>query len=140
MANYTRRDPIDRFAEKIKKTEQDCWLWTGSGTVGGYPSFWSGERFVLAHRWSYEHFIGAIPDGLVLDHLCRVKRCVNPAHLDPVTQRENVMRSIGPTSINAAKTHCPRGHPYDEANTYVYPRDGSRRCRTCIRAHYRFEE
>ncbi|MDQ1426633.1 MAG: hypothetical protein QOK39_109 [Acidimicrobiaceae bacterium] len=93
---------------------------------------------VWVHRWSYEQLVGPIPDGLVLDHLCRVTACVNPAHLEPVTLAENFRRCDNdPGRAQRSKTHCPRHHPYDEGNTYFYvsKRTGrvARTCRTCNR-------
>ncbi|MGC0251548.1 HNH endonuclease signature motif containing protein [Pseudactinotalea sp. Z1748] len=100
------------------------------------------QRTMGAHRVSYEAFVGPIPDGLVIDHLCRVRECVNPDHLDVVKQRENIMRSpIALGALNAAKTHCPQGHEYSPENTYIYrPKNRSfigRQCRTCVADHSR---
>jgi hypothetical protein len=81
----------------------------------------------MAHRLSYEHHVGPIPDGLQIDHTCRNRKCVNPEHLEPVTNAENTTRQ---DHAERRKTHCPKGHPYDEANTYVDP-SGARRCRAC---------
>jgi hypothetical protein len=106
-----------------------CWFWEGSTHAAGYGCY--GAR--LAHRLSYEAFIGPIPDGLTLDHLCRNRRCVNPRHLEPVTIAENVLRGESLPARNARKTHCPKGHPYDESNTYISPRTGWRQCRACQR-------
>jgi hypothetical protein len=78
--------------------------------------------------------MGAVPEGLELDHLCRVRGCVNPKHLEPVTHRENLMRGESWSAVNARKTHCPEGHPYDETNTYIDGK-GRRRCRECARAY-----
>jgi hypothetical protein len=89
------------------------------------------------HRVAYELLVGPIPEGLELDHLCRNTRCVNPEHLEPVTGRENLMRAVSSWAAkNAAKTHCPQGHPYDEENTKV-KRDGGRACRACGREFMR---
>lgn len=121
--------PVQRFLALTDKDSGDCWLWTGRLNWAGYASFWFDGRTVKAHRWSYQHHVGPIPDGMQLDHLCRVRHCVNPEHLEPVTNRENSLRGIGPTAINAAKTHCKRGHEFTPENTY---RDAKgRMCRAC---------
>ncbi len=86
-----------------------------------------------AHRVAYELSVADIPDGLELDHLCRVRHCVNPSHLEPVTPHENWARGQAISILNAQKTHCPQGHAYDEANTYISGR-GIRGCRACNRA------
>jgi hypothetical protein len=125
--------PAERFWAKVNRTDS-CWLWTATG-YGGYGWFWDGERPALAHRYSYELHRGPIPEGLVIDHLCRNPPCVNPAHLEAVTQQENLMRGRTIYAENAAKTECPYGHPYSEANTYID--GGSRKCRTCRRNHRR---
>ncbi len=119
----------ERFWEKVQKTD-GCWEWLAS-RVAGYGRFRavSGEAHVQAHRWAYEALIGPIPDGLEIDHLCRNRGCVNPAHLEPVTARENVRRGIAPAAVNARKTHCPRGHLYD----YTWPSGFRRGCRECKR-------
>jgi hypothetical protein len=132
---------IERFAEKIEPQPNGCWLWTGTANRDGYGRFYVREAITeLAHRWAYEQFVGPIPEGMPLDHLCRNRSCVNPDHLEPVTQRENQTRS--PLTIaaqNLAKTHCPLGHPYNEENTYLYR--GGRRCRACRRtACRRYDE
>ena len=126
--------PIDRFWAKVERGPiAECWTWKAGTFKTGYGSFFPGCRAagsVLAHRWAYEHFRGPIPSGLELDHLCRNRRCVNPAHLETVTRMENMRRS---PLMPMNRTHCPRGHPYNSENTrigqnrnYVY-----RRCATC---------
>jgi hypothetical protein len=84
-----------------------------------------------AHTYAYEWLRGPVPDGLVLDHLCTNPWCVRPSHLEAVTQRENLMRGETIAAVNTQKTHCPRGHPFDEANTYVRPGGRDRGCRAC---------
>lgn len=94
------RPIMERFWEKIEIQNSGCWAWKGS-LVGGYGSFFANKRVVKAHRWSYEQFVGPIPDGLELDHLCRNTCCVNPAHLEPVTHAENVRRGNGGWNFRA---------------------------------------
>jgi hypothetical protein len=101
-----------------------CWVWTASLTAYGYGQFGFRKRVVRAHRVAYELSIGPIPQGLELDHLCRVHECVNPSHLEPVTHKTNMSRGFF-----RLKTHCPQGHPYDADNTYVL--NGERFCRAC---------
>lgn len=130
--------PVDaetRFMSKIRFTD-GCWLWIGTITTAGYGHFKMNKRLYLAHRMIYEHLVGPIPDGLTLDHLCRVRHCVNPAHLEPVTYRENVLRGIGRSAENARKTSCPAGHEYTPENTYRW-RNKSRECRACHRERER---
>jgi len=110
-----------------------CWTWQLSVNRGGYGMVNRDGYAGHAHRWVYMRHVGEIPDGLQLDHLCRNRDCVNPAHLEPVTQRENVLRGVAPTAANAQKTSCKRSHPFDDENTYFFP-DGRRACRTCQRA------
>jgi hypothetical protein len=111
-----------------------CWAWTGGRSGGRYGMY----RRQYAHRIAYEQLVGPIPDGLELDHLCRNTLCVNPDHLEPVTHAENTRRGFGPAGMAARRTHCPHGHPYDAANTYVRA-TGGRRCRICSLASSREE-
>ncbi len=124
------RPAEDRFWEKVAKVGADeCWLWTGSRSALGYGNFFWEGRKDHAHRYAYAAFVGPIPEGYQLDHLCRNPPCVNPAHLEPVTHRENVLRGVSPTAVNAAKTHCVHGHQLSGDNLVIY---GTRRkCRTC---------
>jgi hypothetical protein len=121
-----------RFLAKVVYAEESgCWLFTSSLDARGYGSFWFQGRAVRAHRWVWETLIGPLEDGEQIDHLCRVRNCVNPAHLEPVSAAENVMRGFGPTAINARKTACEQGHPLYGPNLRM---EGSRRrCRTCAK-------
>lgn len=117
--------PIEkRLAKLIKKTDS-CWLWQGALSYKGYGAFEVKGVVYKAHRFVYEWYVGPIPDGLQLDHLCFVKHCVNPDHLEPVTNRENQIR------YKRTITSCPQGHPYDDRNTRIY--QGRRWCRECDR-------
>lgn len=102
----------------------------------GYAKVRDRGRLEWAHRWVYSLLVGAVPDGLELDHICRTRACVRPAHLEPVTHAENIRRSsawFAIASLNGEKTHCVHGHPFDETNTYFRP-SGGRSCRACLRA------
>lgn len=117
-----------------------CWEWQGYRTRNGYGRFTlaleDGRRNFRAHRVAFELLIGAIPDGLQLDHLCRNRLCVKTSHLEPVTARENTMRGDAVTAVNARKTHCVNGHEFNDENTYV-DRQGNRSCRVCGRERHR---
>lgn len=120
-----------RLAEKIRVADDGCWHWTDYLNADGYGRVrWNGRQ-PSCHRVVYMLLVGPIAEGLHLDHLCRVRHCVNPAHLEPVTPLENTRRS-GSADYWRSKTHCPRNHPYDKANTYVTKR-GARTCRRCAR-------
>lgn len=120
--------PEERFMSYVDVDK--CWLWKG-GLISGYGTFkWNGER-LRSHRLSYELFSGPIPEGLVIDHLCRKRNCVNPDHLEPVTLEENILRGNGLPARNKRKTHCLRGHPFSPDNVRIAP-NGSRICRICI--------
>lgn len=139
-ANHYAASKVQRVPKRDRTAElfarilmlPDCWIWMGQ-RVDGYGRFQFYRETIQAHRAVYEHFRGPIPDGLVIDHLCRVHECVNPLHLEPVTQRTNVLRGIAPTAENAAKTHCKWGHELSGSNLILRP-DG-RECRACARRH-----
>jgi len=148
--SYTVGNPRlpKRFWDKIRLNEKGCWEWTASCTKKGYGQFHVGSKknktnkMVSAHRYAYEHLVGPIPDGLQTDHLCRNHPCVNPDHLEPVTNSVNARRGL--TGINGvlregSKKHCPQGHPYDEENT-GRKANGWRYCRTCARERMRLKE
>jgi hypothetical protein len=118
-----------RFSKFVVVSPSACWIWGGSRIWNGYGRFRIGGKTHLAHRVAYEAARGEIPAGLTLDHLCRVRACVNPQHLEPVTMRENVMRGAGLAAQNAKHTACRNGHEYDDQTPRN--RDGSRRCRIC---------
>lgn len=117
----------ERFWSKVEKTDS-CWLYTGSNN-NGYGQFWTGTKNSLAHRFSYE-LVAKIPEGLHIDHLCRVRNCVNPEHLEPVTNKENVLRGEGYTAKKARQTHCIRGHELSGKNLAITVK-GYRRCNKC---------
>lgn len=125
------RPPLERFWEKVEKTET-CWLWTGAVSPNGYGAFWDGARQVVSHRAAYLLLVGPIADGMTVDHLCRVRSCVNPSHMEIVTRSENSRRGAEHSSFGAmkrAETCCKRGHAFDESNTYWD--NGRRACRIC---------
>lgn len=129
------RSARDRFWEKVDKSGE-CWLWTAAKSVGGYGQFWPASRVRrYAHCYAYELLVGPIPEGLQIDHLCRVRLCVNPDHLEAVTQQENNRRSNSNSAINARKTHCIRGHEFTPENTYRSSK--GRTCRTCHKTSLR---
>ena len=135
MTSLVSESPLTRLLSRLRVTPSGCWMINDLPLDSSrYSQINDGSgRHVPAHRWTYEHFVGSIPDGLQIDHLCRVRTCVNPDHLEPVTCQENIRRGIQPTTardFQLAKTHCSRGHAYDGANTYVTPK-GKRDCRTC---------
>ena len=133
-----RLSPLDRFYKysiediSTPKTKGNhCWVWTSTITPQGYGRFSVNGKQTLAHRFSYETFVGVIPIGKELDHLCRNQACVNPDHLEAVTHSINLKRGdIEAMSHQKIKTHCPQGHPYREENTYI-DKNGYRSCRQC---------
>ena len=131
------RTEIEGFLAKVIRPDSGgCWIWNGFLEKNGYGKFSHGGRREWAHRCSYRLFVGDIPPGRELDHLCGNPSCVNPAHLEAVTHRENMKRSPhSAPDVHRAKTHCPHGHPYTGENLHVYR--GMRYCRECERRHKR---
>ena len=124
---------ITRFTPKYTISNNGCWEWIAGKTKDGYGIFWDGNKMVYAHRWSYEYFVDKIKDGLHIDHLCRVRNCVNPNHMEPVTLVENIKRGDHTNfgRNQRIKTHCPQGHEYNKENTYIKNTKGRGRTRVC---------
>ena len=136
---YPHKPLIERFWQKVGKTE-DCWEWRGTKLLSGYCVILLNGKQLLAHRVAYEAFVGKIPIGLQIDHLCRNRACVNPAHMETVTRHENIKRGMAGRLTGLSqriKTHCRYGHPYNEENTYHRP-DNGRDCKIC--QHRRAQE
>lgn len=128
---------INKFLDRISpEPNSGCWLWTTAFNYNGYGRFCvHNYKQVKAHRFSYVLFKGPIPDGLVIDHLCMVKACVNPNHLEAVTRFENNRREVlAHGHYNSKKTHCINGHPYTPENTLKQSR-GGRACKICMTAY-----
>lgn len=123
---------IDRSGPVHPVLRTPCWVWRGGTNPHGYGRFFVAGRLMTSHRYAYETFIGPVPAGMDLDHLCRRRGCANPRHVEPVTHRENLLRGDTVPAHRAAITHCPRGHEYTPENTYLYNRQ--RYCRACRRA------
>lgn len=128
---------LERFWAKVDRDgETGCWLWVANKTHDGYGRFSVGSKYVYAHRFAWTLENGQVQEGLQLDHLCRVRECVNPAHMEPVDCRTNVLRGVSPSAMRAAQIECIHGHKFDDTNTYWRP-DGGRECRTCHRQRER---
>jgi hypothetical protein len=134
-----RAIPLEKRLAMYAHRPDKCWEWEGGTDPGGYGE---SSRLVdgrvvrfKTHRRAYELLVGPIPEGLVIDHLCRNRRCMNPRHLEPVTHQINILRGYGPPADNARLTHCKRGHPLDGSNLMKNPK--ARECRICRLARKR---
>ncbi len=119
----------DRFWSKVRKGDK-CWEWDAAKSGDGYGTFDTTFGTTFAHRFSWTLRNGIIPKGLQIDHLCRNRGCVNHDHMELVTPKENTLRGIGPSAINARKLFCGQGHKFSGGNT-IRTKDGKRRCRSC---------
>lgn len=131
--------PRPTLAQRIlrgSEVRDGCWRWTGTIHELGYGRMSVGNRLRYAHVVSYELFVGTVPEGMELDHKCRNRDCVNPAHLEPVTHQENIRRGAA-GALRIFVTHCPRGHLYAGENVYFYPGRNARQCRECRRVSNR---
>ena len=127
-----RKSLIERLDGKlIIEPGTHCWVWVGAHNGNSYGRIWFDGKMYYTHRFAFELFVGNIPNGMEIDHLCSNPACLNPLHLEPVTHAENMARGK-----RAQRTRCIRDHPYDEGNTYFHP-DGSRVCRICKRMNHR---
>lgn len=119
----------ERFWARVEPIESGCWNYNAARNRDGYTRILADGKRVGTHRYAYDLLVGPIPDGLVIDHLCRNPWCVNPDHLEPVTQRINVLRGTAPAAANARSTHCSNGHEFSATNTYM--NGNHRQCRIC---------
>jgi len=133
VMNHHRRKPVDEYwVEEDRGYASPCWVWQGN-TRDGYGRIFREGRLWNAHRWYYEQARGSLPEGTEMDHLCRVRACVNPDHLEPVTRTTNIQRGY---KARGKPTHCKHGHEYTPENTLV-DKDGAWRCRECQKANMR---
>jgi hypothetical protein len=126
------RTTLANILDRCSVDENGCWLWQGFLNVHGYGRTKWEDRNWLVHRLVYELMEAPVPDGLFIDHLCRVRHCVNPGHMEVVTNRENVLRGETIPAAHLAKTHCHRGHEFNQENTYLFgPEMKWRQCKPC---------
>lgn len=140
MSEIKKRVDVEkRVFPKFNIASNGCWEWTGATNKKGYGElkfqFSEGIVYLKAHRVFYELFVGEIPEGLEIDHLCRNRKCVNPKHLEPVTTQENIMRGNGLAVLNSRKTCCVNGHPFTPENIIrtKWRNGNGRACRECNR-------
>lgn len=106
------------FDKSMPEPNTGCFIWTGSLFTGDYGRMWVRDKQIMAHRISYFIYKGKIPEDFVIDHICNNPSCINPEHLEAKTQKDNSNRCVGsPTTVNAQKTHCIRGHEFSDENT-----------------------
>ena len=131
-SKWTAKDQ-EKFEARCRSDESGCIIWTGANNGRGYGIRYFDGANHLAHRLAWTLANGPIPDGLTIDHLCRVRACVNPDHLEPTTYRENNLRGTSLSAQQSRRTHCPRGHALSGDNLVVASlRAGKRTCRTCM--------
>lgn len=135
-ARYAGHPSLARILPRCVEVGE-CWVFLGGKDKKGYGRVAHEGRIQPAHRITYTLLVGPVSEGLTLDHLCRVRACCNPACLEPVTNRENVLRGTGPTAVNAKKTHCIHGHEFTPENTHHYASMPGRGCKECRRAYNR---
>lgn len=121
---------MEKYQDKVNKTP-DCHIWIGSINPYGYGIIFINGKHKQAHRIAFEARYGIIPKGMVINHLCRVRNCVNPDHLEIATHKTNILSGLSPSAINSLKTHCSNGHEFTEENTKITSR-GWRECRACV--------
>lgn len=131
-------DQLRRFMRFVNKDPSGCWIWIGSKTMNGYGTFWVNNRTRRTNRLSYEHFVGAITEGMYVCHRCDVPACVNPEHLFAGTPSENTLDASSKGRLHpvgqSKKTHCVNGHRFVPAITRIR-KDGSRKCKICERVY-----
>ena len=127
---------LNRFWDKVEITNS-CWNWSGGKNKAGYGRISINHVMVLAHRFIYEIMESKIPRGIVIDHLCRNRSCVNPSHMDITTIGQNCMRGDSPSAINSRKTHCGKGHQYNDNNMRIDPKTKKKRCIICQKEYDR---
>lgn len=125
------------LSKAVRDPETDCWQWQGWVTPRGYGEIISHDKKIGVHRAMYELEHGSIGEGMEIDHLCRLRSCINPAHLEAVSRKENILRGVSPCARLARRTHCPQGHEYTPENTKIVQtrwgalRGTGRQCRMC---------
>jgi hypothetical protein len=125
-----KRTDIERWHKSYRKT-LDCWLWIGVMGSNGYGRFWAKGKLWLAHRFAFMLSGQLIPQGMVLDHICRCRGCVNPAHLRVLTSKENTLIGEGITAKRLRRGTCDKGHAYIKESTRINPKTGGRQCEIC---------